>query len=52
MQLFRNDHHLLVYREGEHADRGELMLDEVVQELRVSKMTVIRMIHTKTVPAR
>jgi hypothetical protein len=24
---------------------GELMLDEVVQELRVSKMTVIRMIH-------
>ncbi|MGD0107048.1 MAG: hypothetical protein ABSC06_23870 [Rhodopila sp.] len=28
------------------------MLDEVVQELRVSKMTVIRMIHTKTLPAR
>jgi hypothetical protein len=28
------------------------MLDEVVHELRVSKMTVIRMIHTKTLPAR
>jgi hypothetical protein len=52
VQLFRNDHHLLAYREGERADRGELMLDEVVHELRVSKMTVIRMIHTKTLPAR
>jgi Recombinase/Recombinase zinc beta ribbon domain len=51
VQLFRNDHHLLAYREGERADRGELMLDEVVAELRVSKMTVIRMIHTKTLPA-
>ena len=28
------------------------MLDEVAQELRVSKMTIIRMIHTKTLPAR
>ncbi len=52
VQLFRNDHHLLAYREGERADRGELMLDEVVEELGVSKMTVIRMIHTKTLPAR
>ena len=52
VQMFRNDHHLLAYRVGERADRGELMLDEVVQELRVSKMTVIRMIHTKTLPAR
>ena len=52
VQLFRNDHHLLAYREGERADRGEMMLDEVAQELRVSKMTIIRMIHTKTLPAR
>jgi DNA invertase Pin-like site-specific DNA recombinase len=52
VQLFRNDRHLLAYREGERADRGELMLDEVVQELRVSKMTVIRLIHAKTLPAR
>lgn len=52
VQLFRNDHHLLAYREGERIDRGELMLDEVVQELGVSKMTVIRMIHSKTLPAR
>ena len=51
VQLFRNDHHLPAYREGERADRGELMLDEVVRELGVSKMTVIRMIHTKTLPA-
>jgi DNA invertase Pin-like site-specific DNA recombinase len=52
VQLFRNDHHLLAYREGERADRGELMLDEVVEELGVSKMTVIRMIRTNTLPAR
>jgi DNA invertase Pin-like site-specific DNA recombinase len=52
VQLFRNDHHLLAYREGERADRGELMLNEVVEELGVSKMTVIRMIHTKALPAR
>jgi hypothetical protein len=52
VQLFRNDHHLLAYREGERHDRGELMLNEVVEELGVSKMTVIRMIHTKTLPAR
>jgi hypothetical protein len=52
VQLFRNDHHLLAYREGERVDRGELMLNEVVDELGVSKMTVIRMIHTKTLPAR
>jgi excisionase family DNA binding protein len=52
VQLFRNDHHLLAYREGERHDRGELMLTEVSQELGISKMTVIRMIHTKTLPAR
>ncbi len=51
VQLFRNDHHLLAYREGERAGRGELMLNEVVEELGVSKMTVIRLIHTKALPA-
>ncbi|PPQ33468.1 recombinase family protein [Rhodopila globiformis] len=52
VQLFRNDHHLLAYRDGERIDRGELVLDEVAGELGVSKMTVIRMIHNKTLPAR
>jgi excisionase family DNA binding protein len=52
VQLFRNDHHLLAYRDGERIARGELVLDEVAGELGVSKMTVIRMIHTKTLPAR
>ena len=52
VQLFRNDHHLLAYRDGERIERGELVLDEVAGELRVSKMTVIRMIHNKTLPAR
>ena len=52
VQLFRNEHHLLAYRDGERIARGELVLDEVVRELGLSKMTVIRMIHTKTLPAR
>jgi excisionase family DNA binding protein len=52
VQLFRNDHHLLAYHHGERTARGELMLDEVAEELGVSKMTVIRMIHNKTLPAR
>jgi excisionase family DNA binding protein len=52
VQLFRNDHHLLAYRDGERIERGELVLDEVARELGVSKMTVIRMIHTQTLPAR
>ncbi len=52
VQLFRNDHHLLAYRDGEQIDRGELVLDEVARELGVSKMTVIRMMHTQTLPAR
>jgi len=52
VQLFRNDHHLLAYRDGERIERGELVLDEVAGELGVSKMTVIRMIHTQTLPAR
>jgi excisionase family DNA binding protein len=52
VQLFRNDHHLLAYRPGERAARGELMLDEVAEELGISKMTVIRMIHSQTLPAR
>jgi len=52
VQLFRNDHHLLAYHEGERIGRGELMLNEAARELGVSKMTVIRMIHAKTLPAR
>jgi DNA invertase Pin-like site-specific DNA recombinase len=52
VQLFRNEHHLLAYRDGERIARGELVLDEVVRELGLSKMTVIRMIHTKKLPAR
>jgi len=51
IRLFRNDHHLLAYRHGERLDRGELMLDEAAAELGVSKMTVIRMIHSRTLPA-
>jgi excisionase family DNA binding protein len=51
VQLFRNDHHLLAYRHEERIARGELMLDAVAKEVGISKMTVIRMIHSRTLPA-
>ena len=41
-----------VYREGERAERGELTLDEVAQQLSTSKMTVIRLIRSEILPAR
>jgi excisionase family DNA binding protein len=40
----RNQHDIVVYRDGERADRGELTLDEAAASLGVSPMTVLRMI--------
>jgi excisionase family DNA binding protein len=42
--VFRNDHNIAVYREGERAERGELVLHEAASRLGVSKMTVVRLI--------
>lgn len=42
---FRSDHGIVVYRDGEREQRGELNLDEAAEELGVSKMTVLRMIN-------
>ena len=41
---FRNHRGIEVYCEGERAKRGELTLDETATALRVSAMTVLRMI--------
>jgi excisionase family DNA binding protein len=41
---FRNDHNIAVYRDGERAERGELILREAARHLGVSEMTVVRLI--------
>jgi excisionase family DNA binding protein len=50
--VFRNDHHIAVYREGERAERGELILHEAANHLGVSKMTVVRLIKDGLLPAK
>lgn len=49
---FRNGRDVPCYRDGERRERGELILDEVIEELGVSKMTAIRLIQDKLLPAR
>ena len=49
---FRSQHEIPRYRDGERRERGEVILNEAAQELGVSKMTVLRMIRDKTLPAR
>jgi DNA invertase Pin-like site-specific DNA recombinase len=44
VRAFRNDHEIAVYREGERAERGELILHEAANQLGISKMTAVRMI--------
>jgi excisionase family DNA binding protein len=41
-----------VYREGERFDRGELILHEAATRLGVSKMTVVRLIKDRILPAK
>lgn len=52
VQTFRYNNSVAQYREGERLERGDLLLDDVIQELGVSKMTVIRMIHSKKLSAQ
>jgi excisionase family DNA binding protein len=49
---FRNDRSIPVYKEGERQLRGELTLDEAARFLRVSAMTVRRLIKRKILPAK
>jgi excisionase family DNA binding protein len=50
--VFRNDHDIDVYRDGERAERGELILSEAASRLGVSKMTVARLIKDGVLPAK
>jgi len=49
---FRKDHQIAVYREGERAERGEIILHEAASRLGVSKMTVVRLIKDGLLPAK
>lgn len=52
MRNFRGAHRIPVYREGERAERHELILGEAASRLGVSKMTVVRLIRDGLLPAR
>jgi excisionase family DNA binding protein len=52
IRCFRNEHGVPVYREGERFDRGELILHEAATRLGVSKMTVVRLIKDRILPAK
>src|ERR1700758_3012564 len=49
---FRGAHQIVVYREGERAERHELILHEAASRLGVSRMTVVRLIRDRLLPAR
>lgn len=49
---FRNDHSIAVYRDGERAERGEVNLEETAQVLKVSRMTVLRLIQRQILAAQ
>lgn len=48
----RRYHGIRVHREGERAERGEINTGEAAALLGVSKITVIRLIHDKRLPAQ
>ena len=50
--VFRNDHNITLYLDGERAERGELILHEAASRLGVSKMTVVRLIKDGVLPAK
>jgi len=49
---FRGAHQIPVYREGERAERHELVLSEAASRLGVHKMTIVRLIQDGLLPAR
>ena len=49
---FRGVHQIPVYREGERAERHEVVLSEAASRLGVSKMTVVRLIRDGLLPAK
>jgi DNA invertase Pin-like site-specific DNA recombinase len=51
VRSFRNAHGIAVYREGEIAERGEVTLEQAADRLKVSTMTVLRLIAGGTIQA-
>jgi excisionase family DNA binding protein len=51
VRSFRGDHRIAVYRDGEREARGEMTLEQAAQLLQVSKMSVLRMISARELPA-
>jgi excisionase family DNA binding protein len=49
---FRAEFRIAIYREGERAERGEVILHEAADRLGVSKMTVTRLIKDGLLPAK
>jgi hypothetical protein len=49
---FRKDNVIVVYRDGERAERGEINLDEAAKLLQVSTMSVLRLIQRKILSAQ
>jgi excisionase family DNA binding protein len=52
VRAFRCQHQISVYRDGERAERDELILKEAAAFLGVSKMTVVRLIKNGVLPAK
>lgn len=51
LRVFRNDHNIAVYKEGERDARGELTLEETAAMLNTSKESVRRLIASKILSA-
>ncbi|EKV26571.1 hypothetical protein C882_2283 [Caenispirillum salinarum AK4] len=49
VRSYRNAHGIAVFKPGELAERGELTLEEAADRLKVSKMTVLRLISAGTI---
>ena len=52
IRSFRAHHRVPVHRPGEMAERGELTVSEAASILKVSRMTVLRLVASGTIAAR
>ena len=52
IRSFRSHHRVPVHRPGEMAERGELTVSEAASILKVSRMTVLRLVASGTIAAR
>ena len=52
VSTFRNDHGITVHRDGELAERGELLIDDAAERLGVARMRVYKLIRKGELPAK